>query len=63
MTQSQYFGKFIKMLINPKNIEKTQEQLYNELENWHQKKTGQNKCKTYVSFRNLKSQWYKANKP
>lgn len=60
---SNYFEKFLKILIDPKNRDKSQEQLYNELEIWHQKRTGQNKCKSYVSFRNLKSQWYKANRP
>lgn len=60
---SNYFEKFLKMLIDPKNKEKTLEQLYIDLENWHQKKTGRNKCKDYASFRSLKSQFYKANKP
>lgn len=63
MTLSQYFGKFIKMLIDPKNREKTQEQLYIDLEKWHNKRENVNKCKDYASFRSLKSQWYKANKP
>ena len=51
------------MLIDPKNREKTQEQLYIDLEKWHNKRENVNKCKDYASFRSLKSQWYKANKP
>lgn len=62
MTQSQYFGKFIKMLINPKNREKTQEQLYNELEKWHESKENRVKYTNFNSFRKAKSIWYKVTK-
>lgn len=62
MTQSQYFGKFIKMLINPKNREKTQEQLYNELEKWHESKENRSKYTNFNSFRKAKSIWYKVTK-
>lgn len=61
MSLSKYFEYFFKLLV--KNTDKSQEQLYNELEKWHFKRTGKNKCKNYDSFRNLKSQWYKANRP
>ena len=60
---NQYFNKFIAMLCDVRNRDKTQEQLYTELEAWHFKKTGVNKCKTYESFRVMKSMYYKANRP
>lgn len=59
MTLSQYFNKFIKMLIDPKNREKTQEQLYIDLERWHNKETGKNKYKNFETFRVMKSTWYR----
>lgn len=63
ITINQYFTKFWDMLKDPKNRDKSQEQLYNELEAWHFRKLGVNKCKTYESFRSLKSQWYRSNRP
>ena len=62
ITVNQYFTKFWELLKDQKNRDKSQEQLYNELEAWHYKKTGQNKCKTYQSFRVMKTMWYKSNR-
>ncbi len=59
--QSRYFKKYIKLMIaNPK---KSGEDIYNMLELWHIGLTGKKKCKDYASFRSLKSQWYKYNRP
>jgi hypothetical protein len=60
MTHEKYFNYFFKLLV--KNNNKTQEQLFIELERWHFKQCGKSKCKDYDSFRSLKSQWYKANR-
>lgn len=59
MTQSQYFNKFIKILIDSNNRDKTQEELFNEIEKWHFKQTGKNKYSNYETFRVMKSTWYR----
>ena len=63
MTQTKYFEKFIKMFMSSENRNKSGEQIYNELEEWHIKLCGSRKCKDYDSFRSLKSQYYKATRP
>ena len=60
---NEYFNRYLKMIMAEKNRNKSGEQIYQDLEAWHVAKTGKTKCKTYESFRSLKSQWYKANKP
>ncbi len=58
-----YFLKFISLTAMPSNRHKTLEELYEELEQIHIEKTGKRKCKDYASFRSLKSQYYKMNRP
>ena len=51
------------MFMRESNRNKSGEDIYNELEEWHIKICGESKCKDYASFRSLKSQYYKASRP
>lgn len=53
----EYFEKFFKLLANPKRPEYTGEDCWNDLELWHEKRTGERKYKTYQVFRNEKSKY------
>jgi hypothetical protein len=60
VTIDKYFSKYIKMLQDVKNKNKTGEQIFEDLEQWNISKTGKRRCKTYASFRSYKSQYYKS---
>ncbi len=62
LSNTKYFDKYLKMLINPKNREKNGEKIWEELEEWHFLKTGLNKFKSYGTFRKEKSLYYAANR-
>jgi aromatic ring-cleaving dioxygenase len=53
----QYFEKFFKIISKPKTPEMTGEDFWIELENWHEKKTGERKYKSYQTFKNEKSKF------
>jgi hypothetical protein len=62
VTIDKYFNRFIKMIQEPKYKDKNGEQVYEDLEKWHEKKTGKRRCKDYNSFKSYKSQYYKMNR-
>lgn len=59
MTKKQYFDKYYKMLLLPKNAELNGEAIWVKLETTHINKYGCNKYKSYNTFKKEKSKYHK----
>ena len=57
-----YFDKYLKMFSNPQNKGRSGEDIWADLEKWHQKKTGTFKYNTYGAFKSAKSRHYQWDK-
>jgi hypothetical protein len=55
MNKQEYFNRYLKMVVNEKNRDKNGETIWMELEEWHLKKFGFNRFKSYGHFRKEKS--------
>lgn len=62
ITKRRYFDKYLKMILAPKNRERNGEAIWKDLEEWHFLKTGENKYKTYGTFRKEKSIFHANNR-